>query len=368
LLVVIDGMGATQQITFTTPLEAWRRAGVVRIKLIDERALSRLGEAGAQEVREALAAEMASFRPTALIMSRYAGPEYPILFELAREAGIPVICHLDDDLFEVPITLGVELYLRYRHPQRVHALYRIAEAADLVYVSTPELGRRVQQRLKPKRLMVAGIYVGAEAKGTPAPAADADGRINIGYMASAGHAFDLELAAPAIRQVTRRFPQVRFHLFGSICRAPVAEELGSDVVRHRRVEGAYEDFRKTMSGLGWQIGLAPLRDHPFNGCKAPTKWLEYADAGFPTLASDHPVYRPLAAEGALALCGDANWEQALTDLVLDPERRLRLAQRALDVVRRDYTWSRVEQQMIDLLAVLSPHAPSISPPPIRAFA
>ncbi len=354
LLIVVDGLGATQQISFSKPLETWRAHGAVRLRLIDEKSLERVRVHGERVLRDALAEEFRRLQPTAVILSRYGGPDYPILFRLAREHGAPVVCHLDDDLFEVPICLGAELYRRYRHPRRVHALYRIAEAADVVYASTSALGRRVKERLNPRRLVVAGIYVGGESGEVSQPADDPDGIVHVGYMASLGHAFDLELAAAAIIKVGQQLSRVRFHLFGSICRSAVAQELRSHVTFHDRVSGSYADFRQTLGSLGWHIGLAPLRNHDFNVCKAPTKWLEYTDAGIATLASDHPVYRSIEREGALAASADDDWEQTLAALVSDPERRRRLATRAAQLVRDEYPWSRLEQQVIDLLAQLPP--------------
>ena len=49
---------------------------------------------------------------------------------------------------------------------------------------------------------------------------------------------------------------------------------------------------------GWDIGLAPLLESPFNVCKSPIKVMDYAAMGMAVLASDMPVYRGSLADGA----------------------------------------------------------------------
>ncbi|HEY5411584.1 MAG TPA: hypothetical protein VIJ94_12760 [Caulobacteraceae bacterium] len=359
LLIVADRYGATQEISFVAPLTPWRRIAAAAIRVIDEPGLEAIRKRGGEaEVLAALRAQLADFRPVAVVISRYNGRDYESVFTAAQNAGVPVVFHLDDDLFEVPIALGIDIFRRYRHPHRVHAMYRIAEMADVVYVSTPALGHRVRARLNPKRLVVSDVYVGADAAlaGLERGRGKADGEIQIGYMASIGHSFDLELIAPALRMVLNTRPDVMLHFFGTICQSDVVKEFGDRVERTERVRGSYADFRSILGGLGWDIGLAPLRDHDFNRCKAPTKWLEYAEAGMAVLASDMSVYAQLAAQGALLACGDDEWAQAIIRLADDASLRGRLVGTSRQVIAREYSWRRVEDQVIDLLASLHPPA------------
>lgn len=364
LLLIADRHGATQEISFVAPLAPWREVGAAAIRVIDEPALEAVRKRdGDAEVLAVLRAQMAEFRPAAVVISRYNGRDYDKVFQAAREVGAPVVFHLDDDLFEVPIALGIDVFRRYRQPHRVHAMYRIAEMADVVYVSTPALGNRVRARLKPKRLVVSDVYVGADPAGAElVPPADKPvGEIRIGYMASAGHAFDLELIAPALREVLNARKDVKLHFFGTICQSDVAKEFGDRAIRTERVRGSYADFRSVMAGLGWDIGLAPLRDHDFNRCKAPTKWLEYAEAGIAVLASDMSVYAPLAAQGALLACADEDWAQAIGRLADDAELRAQLVATSRRVIARDYSWRRVEDQVVDLLALVGRASGEIIP-------
>ena len=48
---------------------------------------------------------------------------------------------------------------------------------------------------------------------------------------------------------------------------------------------------------GWDIGIAPLVDSPFNRSKSAIKAMDYAALGLPVLASDMPVFRGSLADG-----------------------------------------------------------------------
>jgi glycosyltransferase involved in cell wall biosynthesis len=79
---------------------------------------------------------------------------------------------------------------------------------------------------------------------------------------------------------------------------------------------------------GWDIGLAPLADTPFNACKSAIKTLDYAALGLAVLASDTEVYRGSVADGpgGLLVRNDSGaWYRALLRLVQDHLLRRELA-------------------------------------------
>jgi hypothetical protein len=81
----------------------------------------------------------------------------------------------------------------------------------------------------------------------------------------------------------------------------------------------------------WHIGLAPLLDTPFNGCKSPIKAMEYAAIGLVTLASDVPAYRGSIADGPggqLVSNDPIAWGAALDWLIRDQAFRRDSAERA----------------------------------------
>jgi glycosyltransferase involved in cell wall biosynthesis len=362
LLIIADNWGPTQEISFAAPLKRWRDAGAAAISAFDERILAKVRkERGQAGVEAFIATQFGSAKPTALILSRFGGVDYKLIIAEARRRGVPIVFHMDDDILEAPIALGAEIYRRYRFSRRLHAFYRIVEEADVVYVSTPELGKRLLQHSGVKDLFVGEIYTGADVAAVdgaaPASATASppkrDGEIRVGYMGSAGHAFDFEYVLEPIHALLRNNENVTFHLLGSISVTDVAKEFGGDrVVVMPNVPGTYWDFRKRLPALGWDIGLAPLRANEFNNCKAPTKWVEYSEAGIAVLASDGPVYERMGREGAARLCAPDAWDSAIEELVKSAESRASLVQKSRDLLAREFSWRRVEEQVLDLVATL----------------
>lgn len=81
---------------------------------------------------------------------------------------------------------------------------------------------------------------------------------------------------------------------------------------------------------GFDIGIVPLADHPFNRAKSSVKKMEYASAGIPCVAADLPEQRWFGG-GPLART-PAGWMEGLRSLV-DPARRQEVADAAYERVR-----------------------------------
>lgn len=358
LLLACEGWTATPQITFVEGLRRWREAGAATLCAVTEPTLEKLrATSGGEAAKAFLAAQFDRISPTALVLSRFAGPDARTLVSMARERRIPVVFQLDDDLFEAPISLGAAAYARYRHPVRLHTVYWLAETADVVLASTPELARRIRQHCEPAPIFVGEPFVGARA--AAAPSGDkAAGEVRLGYMGSGTHGSDLELVAPALERILATHPQVSLHFFGGIGKTRVARAFADRASFTPRVDGAYTEFRGKLSGLGWDIGLAPLRTSPFNACKTITKWVEYAEPGIAVLASASSPYDAVGQAGAARLCSPDEWEQALAAAILDADARAGLVENSRRLLAERYSWELVERWLVDLLLTLPERARS----------
>lgn len=350
LLVFADMMGASQAIAFVHGLAAARARGEAAVRIIEEDALGpQAAWAATPSLVAAVEAEFDQVRPTVVVLSRFglAGGLQAVQ-EAARARGVPVVFHIDDDLLDLPVTAGIERYRRARHPRRVHVQDQALRGCDLVLAATPALADRLARRLDHPRI---GWLENGTAGSAPAarPARPPGAPVVVGYMGSASHGPDLELAAPALRAILADTPGVRLELFGSIARQPAAEQLPASVTRRDVVNGDYAAFRRTLAGLGWDIGLAPLQDTAYNRCKTPTKWVEYAEAGIAVLASDMAVYRPMIAADAALGARDGQWEPALRRLIGDAALRRRLTDGAGQLLRAQYGWARLEEGLLGLL-------------------
>jgi glycosyltransferase involved in cell wall biosynthesis len=90
--------------------------------------------------------------------------------------------------------------------------------------------------------------------------------------------------------------------------------------------------------LTMDIGIAPLRDTPFNHAKSDIKVLEYSASGIPWIASDLPAYEALQKLWGVGRVAKKNkakdWQKHIKDL-LDPKVRAEEGQ-----ALREASWSR----------------------------
>jgi hypothetical protein len=339
LAVVTDRVGATQHISFIQPLSRLTALGHARLAVVRDR------EAGltAKTSQKFLVQR----QPTALVFSRYTEGRCQALFDQAREAGIPIIFHIDDDLLDPPLSLGKVKYEHYRKPERLAALRKVMMEADLVYASTPELAEALRRHGITTPMIAGDIYCSVDLERMPL-ALPATGPV-IGYMGTEGHAHDLALVLPVIERMMTEIPELRFETFGTIVMPSQLSRFGSRVAHHPPVAD-YDQFLTQLGRLGWWVGLAPLEDTPFNRCKADTKWVEYTYSGIAVIASDGPVYRRACAEGAgLLATKEADWIAGLHRLINSrTQREVQLA-RARQRLINLYGHAALEAQLLDVL-------------------
>lgn len=230
----------------------------------------------------------------------------PLLAEMDR-CGLRYILDLDDDLFNVPEdkdTTG--RYGAYRT-----SLDAMVRGAATVTTSTEALRQKLLARnsntvLMPNRLSER-LWRGA------LPPRAVDGVVRALYMGSFTHQSDFEMIAPALAAVAEADPGFRVAVIG-VQEGPLPPWAERIAVPER--EKSYANFvpwLKDLSG-SFDFALAPLTDDPFNLAKSCLKALECGALGLPVLASDMPVYRPLAGQLQglrLVKSNELAWRKAL---------------------------------------------------------
>jgi len=350
LLVFADQYGASQAIAFIDGLSQARRSGAAAVRLLEEAAFGTDGDAVRNQAQAAaVAAHMDETAPTAVILSRFGHADaQAIVMAAARARGTPILMHIDDDLFGMPASVGIERYRVARHPRRIAALRRCLAEADHVIAATPALAERLAAMAGHNR--IGWLENGTAGRPWPRRPAKTPGEpLVIGYMGSASHGPDLELMIPALAAILARFSNVTLELFGSIARHPVADQLPPGAVRRDVVAGDYAAFRRTLKGLDWDIGLAPLEASPYNHCKTATKWVEYAEAGMAVIASDVQTYQPMIAADAAAAARPAQWEHLLGRLITSAPLREGLVAAADQLLLSRYGWDRLEASVLGLV-------------------
>jgi glycosyltransferase involved in cell wall biosynthesis len=353
LLVFADGYGASQSIAFVEGLADARARRQAAVRIVEEAAFGPDGPRfDAEHVRAVVAEHFAEVSPTVVVLSRFGhAGAYEIVLEETVRCGASLLFHIDDDLFELPPCVGIERYRSARHPRRIHTLHRGMAEADLVLATTQPLAARLGRIADPERI----DFLQPGAAGEPRPRGPAKGShapLVIGYMGSASHNHDLEMIVPALNAILGRFDHVSVELFGSISDQPAAELIRGRVRRRKAVAGDYGRFKQVLGGLGWDIGLAPLRPIAYNLCKTPTKWVEYAEAGIVPVVSDLEVYRPMIAAEAAVPAQPDEWESAIARLITAPGLRHELQGAADRLLRERYSWGRLEGELLGMLGRL----------------
>ncbi len=307
VMIFTEHFNATYFISFDIPLRSMREQGKVRLRAFSQQDVV-IGGSGCWRTW------MDEFSPEVVLMTRYGDASGVEIVRDCKVRGVPVVYHIDDDLLDLPPSLGAEI--NKRQGAAVEARRAMLGEVDLIYASTAMLAD-VMRRYFPGQRIFHGIYASYQPVTTYI--ADLDRPVTIGYMGSKGHREDLDLVVPALVRLMHERPTLRFETFGTIQMPEVMQQFGSRV-RHYNVQKSYHEFLQTLASLGWHLGLAPLVDEPFNRCKAPTKYIEYTSCDIPVVASDVVVYAGAIAEGAGVLVRE-DWYGAIACLLDDPRGR-----------------------------------------------
>jgi glycosyltransferase involved in cell wall biosynthesis len=149
------------------------------------------------------------------------------------------------------------------------------------------------------------------------------------YMGTATHDADLAMILPALGRIKQTFgDRVSIELMGVTLASDLPGWI-SRVPMPAMAAASYPGFVNWITDQpGWEIGLAPLTDTPFNRCKSSIKTLDYAALGVAVLASDMPAYRGSLADGPggmLIRPDEAAWHDAIAGLLRNAPMRHALA-------------------------------------------
>lgn len=348
VLVFTEHLNATYFISFDIPLRRLNSSGAVNFAAVSQKGVAEAGSKCWERWTHA-------FRPDIVIMTRYGQGDGLEILSFFQGKGIPVVYHIDDDLLELPASLGEEI--QKRHGQVAETRRQLLSKCDLIYASTAHLAEVLQQRFPAQRIY-HGIYAPYMEEALRSARSAAKPRQVIGYMGSKGHQHDLQLAIPAVERLLDERPELEFEVFGSIVMPDELRRFGKRV-RHHSVQKSYEEFLASLAGLGWGIGLAPLVEEPFNRCKAPTKFIEYTAAGIPTMASCNPVYGEVIPENAGYLVRDQDWYTGLRFWLDQPQARSESLSCAQAYCEQTFSIARLTEQVAHVLNLASEKRESV---------
>jgi hypothetical protein len=357
VLLIAPAYDPTVQLCLVKPLASLIESGEMRLDLLTERQMNDIFLKAARKpiARKWIAKRFALFRPTMLLFCRFGGPHTDYMFELARRDGIPILCHMDDDLLNVPESLGLQKAQRHNNPKRLIPMRFMLDNADLVYCST----KRLQERFETLRIKAPMVSGPISCSGNVIVPANERPVRRIGYMGF-DKTYDLEMVLPILVAYLRRHPQVEFQLFGAFTKPPALDEFGERVKLYAPIRN-YDEFLGQLARLNWDIGICPLARTDFNMLKANNKWIEYTSVGAAVIASRGTVYEESCAAGSGILAGTAEeWLGALEKLTNDPAERYAQVRRAQRKLVDEYSSERLRDQILDVFAqVKARHAKSL---------
>ena len=337
VIILTEHINATYFISFDIPLRTLHKQGKVNFAVASQKHVA---------TSPRWLESAAGFHPDVVIMTRYGESRGQDILANFRRRGIPVIYHIDDDLLEVPESLGAEIRKRQGADQVVETRRYLLQNCNLIYASTRVLAGLMQQRF-PFQHVVHGIYASYMGELlTPSVPRSGPSQV-IGYMGSKGHQHDLDLVVPTLERLLTERPELEFEVFGTIRMPPALERFGARV-RSYSVQKSYTEFLVTLANMGWSIGLAPLQDEPFNHCKAPTKFIEYTACGIAVAASRIPVYEEAIPKNGGWLV-DRDWYAPLAYLLDHPLQRENAVLTARNHCATKYEPKVLQKQILDIV-------------------
>jgi hypothetical protein len=171
--------------------------------------------------------------------------------------------------------------------------------------------------------------------------------VTIGWVAGREHVTDARMldVTSMLRNVMARDQHVRVTTVG------VKLNLDSDRYTHvPRIE--FPELSKFLAQ--WDIGIAPIADHPMSYARSNVKVKEYAGAGVPWVASARGPYAGLGAKEGGVTVADDRWERVLLDLAGSQHKRMSLRRKAESwgksqhITHHAHRWEAVMQMAVEL--------------------
>lgn len=290
-----------------------------------------------------------------VVMQRGTGPYVVDLIRRLQKSGRRVIFDIDDLLTDVPKFLVSHSHSQAEKPHLEQTLRR----ADAVTVTTARLAG--QLRRYSDRVFIIPNCTATRA--LPPRHLERPDRAATLVVASSD-TVRVDFIVPALKRL-QEDPELRLRV---VAIGPPGEFLASQglkVERHGLMP--YEQFSSFLAALPNAIGLIPLDESLFSGCKSAIKFVDYSLAGIPVVCSAVPPYGDLVVDevtGILVPNTAEAWYAAAKALALSPDRRQFLAERAQTFCREHFSL----RQAADEWQALFDRLQATASQPLTAFA
>ncbi len=165
--------------------------------------------------------------------------------------------------------------------------------------------------------------------------------ITIGWIGTPGTARYLDPILPALRDAARRC-KVRFPAVGALGAAPVVPPIEPM---------PWSETTEVQSIQGFDIGIMPLPDTPFERGKCGYKLIQYMACGKPVIASPVGVNTAIVEHGVNGFLASTvyEWTNALGALCADKKMRREFGLRGRNKVESGYSLQQAAPRLANLL-------------------
>ena len=289
-----------------------------------------------------------------VLVRRRSSPEVDLLLQFAEQHRIPVICDLDDYLFDEEVLPHSE-YLRMLPTEDALAVINEFRGPILkcrYYTgSTPFLMKRavslgvssylIRNGLNTTQIEMSRIAVDSER----GERSGAD--LWLGYFSGTQtHQSDFGLIAPVIVRLLEEFPMLGLVVAGDFDLAQFPEFTP---VVDRLDQRPFVDWTRLPAEIARvDINLIPLVLSPFTEAKSDLKYYEAAVLKIPSVASPTEVYRACITHGSngLLASSDNEWYKSLRQLITDSSLRQLIGKNAYEHVLQNYLPENIAEQAV----------------------
>ena len=168
--------------------------------------------------------------------------------------------------------------------------------------------------------------------------------IRLGYFSgTASHNKDFAVITDALMQIMEKYPQVELFLVG-----PLDIENKLNKFKDRIKQLPYVSRNKHFENISKvDINLAPLEiGNPFCESKSELKFFEAGIVGVPTVASATGTFKEAISDGfdGFVASDTQEWVNKLQGLILEPETRLEMGQKAREKAIQNYATSNAKNE------------------------
>ncbi len=287
-------------------------------------------------------------------------------FQAAKRAGKRTVWASDDDLLSLDASNPVGS--RYQRPKVRNSINTMMKNADGLWVFSSAMADKYRSMGFQTIYDCRSLAPLREAALKPESASDVHADcIRIGHIGDYSHANEMHHLVRAIQSLTAMKLEREWKI-DFVGYTP--EELtGHPRVRSIPYITGIDAFHQWLGTADWSIGIAPLRDTPFNRCKTDNKFRTFSAFGIAGVYSNIPPYSDSVSHGQTGmLCADDSeaYAQTLAKLIENDSLRNRIQTNAKQVCHERYSQDAVEAQYTAILCNLL-NLPGLTQTPVECY-